>query len=260
MILANLFILLLGMVLGSFLFTMAIRLQEGTSIWKRSACNHCGTTVGILGLIPVMGYLLLRGRCNRCRGRISPYYPISELANGLLVWLIFNRTGLSENFIHMLLIFEILFLAAIIDFRTHLILARPVILGLVFQSIWLVVFAPGEILNSLFGLFLGAGIFHWVSYLFRLIRKKEGLGAGDATLLGLIGFIFGWKLLFPIIFWASAMGILGGGMILLSNRQSLSREIAFGPWLILAAFLIWRFPELFLTIQVKIPQIELPFF
>jgi leader peptidase (prepilin peptidase) / N-methyltransferase len=258
--LLNLFILVLGLVLGSFLNTQAIRLQHGISIWKRSSCDHCDGTIGIIGLIPVLGYLFLRGRCSKCRVKISPIYPLSELINGIIVWLIFSKTGWNSDFFYWLLIFESLFLVAIIDFRTHLIYARPILFGLAVQCIWLVFFARAEIIDSLFGLFIGAGVFHWVSYLYKLIRKKDGLGAGDATLLGLIGFILGWSALFPVIFWSSAIGIIGGGIILLFNRQSLTREIAFGPWLIIASFLVWRFPEFFLTLLVKMPEMKLPFF
>ncbi len=260
MIFLNLFLLVLGLVLGSFLSALAFRFQNHISIWKRSSCDVCGESIGIIGLIPVVGYLILRGRCAECGGKIAPAYPFSELVNGIIVWLIFSKTGWGVDFFHLLLVFEVLFLIAVIDFRSHLIYTQPVLFGLVIQGAWLLFFERSEILNALFGLFVGAGVFHWVSYLYRLIRKKDGLGAGDATLLGLIGVIFGWSVLFPVIFWSSVIGIIGGGIVLLLGRQSLTKEIAFGPWLALASFLTWRFPELFLTIPVKIPDITLPFF
>jgi prepilin signal peptidase PulO-like enzyme (type II secretory pathway) len=244
MIVVDLFVILLGLVLGSFIYTMATRLQSNTSLWIRSRCDHCSRTIGWLGLVPVVGFLLQKGKCSYCRHTISPAYPLAEIINAIMVWLILGRTGLGLSFIHMLLMFESLFLVALIDFQSHRIYPHPVLIGLAIQSGWLFSFGRPEMLNALFGLLLGAGVFHWVAYLYHLIRKKEGLGAGDATLLGLIGFIFGWQTLFPIVFWGSALGITGGGLILLSQRQSLKHEIAFGPWLVLAAFLVWRFSDL----------------
>ncbi|MBU3915009.1 prepilin peptidase, partial [bacterium] len=66
MIISNLFVIVLGLVLGSFLFTMAMRLQNEASVWKRSHCDQCGRSVGIIGLIPVVGYGLLAGKCGHC--------------------------------------------------------------------------------------------------------------------------------------------------------------------------------------------------
>lgn len=240
----DLFVVLLGLMLGSFILAMAMRLQSNTSLWIRSRCDHCSHTIGWLGLMPIAGYLLQKGKCSFCGQIISPIYPLVEIINALMVWLIWSKTGLGADFVHWALVFEILFLAAVIDFQSRRIYPQPVVIGLVLQAAWLIFFERSQVLNAIFGLFLGAGIFHWVSYLYLVLRKKEGLGAGDATLLGLIGFCFGWQTLFPVIFWSSVLGILGGGLTLLSQRRSLKQEIAFGPWIILAAFLVWRFSEI----------------
>lgn len=250
-------IIVLGLVLGSFLHTMAIRLQNRESLIIRSSCDHCRKPVGPIGLIPVFGYLLLRGKCKSCGGKITPFYPLFETFNAAFIWLIFSKTGWNIDFIHLCLLFEVLLLVALIDIRSHLIFPQPIIVGLALQSGWYVFYAQAEALNGIFGLFLGAGIFHWVSYLYLIFRKKNGLGAGDATLLGLLGFFFGWSVIFPIIFWSAALGILGGGTLLAIKRQSLSKEIAFGPWLVLASFLVWRFPEIFLAFPIALPDFSI---
>ncbi|MBU2515488.1 prepilin peptidase [bacterium] len=254
MLLISVFIFVLGLALGSFIFTTATRLQDGVSLLTRSSCDFCREKISIVGLIPILGFILLRAKCSKCGVKIAGTYPLTEIANGVLVLIIFTKTGLSIEFVYAILIFELLLLIAIIDFRSHLIFPQPIIIGLVIQSVWLFFFLQTELLNALLGLFLGAGIFHWVSYLYQVIRKRTGLGAGDATLLGLIGFLFGWKILLPIIFWAAVFGILGGGIILLIKKQSLAKEIAFGPWLVLAAFLCWRIPDFFQSFPVKIPN------
>ncbi len=253
----DLYAIVLGLVLGSFILTVAMRLQNGTSLLIRSHCEICSTKIGVIGLIPIVGYIIQRGKCPHCGKEISIVYPISELLSAAVVWLVFSKTGLGVAFFHKLLIFELLLLIAIVDFRTHLIFPQPVLIGLVAQTFWLIFFGKPELLDALIGLFLGAGVFHWVSYLYFLVRKREGLGSGDATLLGLIGFIFGWKVLFPIIFGASILGIIGGSITLLSRRQSLQKEIAFGPWLVLSAFLVWRFSDSLQGLSLWISELNL---
>lgn len=233
----------LGLVLGSFILTMAMRLQSGESLWKRSKCDHCQDPIGVIGLIPILGYALQKGRCASCGEPISRIYPVVEILNAVIVWLVFSKTGLTLAFIHMLVISQLFLLIAVIDFRTRLIFPQPIVLGLAAQSIWLAFFDQASVLNALLGLFIGAGLFHWIAYLYYLVRQREGLGAGDATLLGLIGFIFGWQILFSIIFWASILGIVIGGTTLLINRQSFKESIAFAPWLVLSALLVWRFSD-----------------
>lgn len=238
-------VVVLGLVFGSFLLTMAQRLQRQDSLTRRSACDDCGSSIGVIGLIPILGYLIHRGRCAACGKQISWIYPLTELLNAGLALAIFMQTGWDPAFLRVFLIFEALLLIAVLDSRTHLIFPQPVIAALLVQSIWLGLFERDAILDALIGLFLGAGVFHWVGYLYQAIRNRVGLGEGDATLLGLIGFAFGWQILFTTVFWSAVFGILCGGGLLLLKRQSLGDEIAFGPWLVLAAFLIWYFPGFF---------------
>lgn len=245
MVVQGVFVVILGLVFGSFLFTMAERLQNDDSIFRRSSCSKCSSTIGAFGLIPILGFVIYRGKCKGCGEGISPLYPLTEALNAALVFAIFLKTGWQPSFIHAFLIFESLLLIGVLDFRTHLIFPQPVMVAFLAQCTWLALGKNSNLLNSLIGLFMGAGIFHWISYLYQKIRKRVGLGEGDATLLGLIGFAFGWNILFATIFWSAVFGIFCGGGLLLLKRQSWSDEIAFGPWLVLAAFLIWYFPDFF---------------
>lgn len=251
MIVQDIFIVILGLVFGSFLFAMAMRLHHGDSVWHRSTCDYCCATIGITGLIPVFGFIISKGKCRNCGSEISWTYPLMEILNAALVYTIYLKTGWHPEFIHGFLIFESLLLIAFLDFRTHLIFPQPVLFAFFFQAVWLAFARNAEILSSLIGLFMGAGVFHWISYLYQSVRKRVGLGEGDATLLGLIGFAFGWNVLFATIFWGAVFGILCGGTLLLIRRQSWSDEIPFGPWLVLAVFLIWYFPNFFQTIPFK---------
>ncbi|PCI22852.1 MAG: hypothetical protein COB67_13210 [SAR324 cluster bacterium] len=248
MIVLSLYVVLLGLLLGSFIYTMALRLEKHESVWSRSHCDNCLKSLGILQLVPLFGYGFHQGKCPHCAGPVSLSYPVMEIVNTALVWMIFQKTGWSWEFIHSLLIFETLFLIAILDFRTYLIFPQPVLFGLLVQIIWLFLGKQTDVLPYWIGLCVGAGIFHWVSYLYQSLRKRVGLGAGDATLLGLIGFFFGWNFLLPTIFWSALLGIVGGTLLLLLGKKSFHQEIAFGPWIVLASFLIWYFPGIFYSL------------
>ncbi|MBU2644120.1 A24 family peptidase [bacterium] len=251
MVVQDIFVVILGLVFGSFLYTMTLRLQHQTPVSRRSSCDHCAAVIGIIGLIPLVGFVVSKGKCRNCGGSISWAYPLTEVLNAGLVYTIFLRTGWQLEFIHAFLIFESLLLIAFLDFRTHCIYPQPVIFAFLVQCVWLAGVRSTDLLDSLFGLFMGAGVFHWIGYLYQNLRRRVGLGEGDATLLGLIGFAFGWNVLFATIFWAAVFGILFGGTLLLVRRQSWKAEIAFGPWLVLAAYLIWYFPDFFQNVPFK---------
>jgi prepilin signal peptidase PulO-like enzyme (type II secretory pathway) len=251
MVVQSIFVIILGMVFGSFLLTMADRLQQGDSVMRRSSCDSCSTAIGVIGLIPLLGFLVNGGRCRSCGEAISWVYPLAEILNGAFVYIIFLKTGWQVEFVHAFLIFEALLLIAVLDFRTHLIFPQPVLIAFLVQCAWLFLNRSADLLSSLIGLFMGAGLFHWIGYLYQNLRRRVGLGEGDATLLGLIGFAFGWNVLLATIFWAAAFGIFCGGGLLAIRRQSWRDEIAFGPWLVLAAFLIWYFPGFFQNIPFK---------
>ena len=245
MIAADIIVGVAGLALGSFIFTTAIRLQSGDSLWQRSKCPLCGKPIGVVGLLPVLGYAVQRGKCRQCEGKISVRYPLVEIVNGGVLYLVYLKTGWSSEFFRYFPIFEILLLIAILDIETHLIFPRPVVVGLLIQTAWLFFLERGEIVASLAGLCIGAGLFHWIAYLYRSVRNRTGLGEGDATVLGLIGYAFGWEVLFPTVFWAALMGMAGGAVLLLLKRQSLQSEIAFAPWLVVSAFLVWFRPDIF---------------
>lgn len=240
-----LFIVVLGLVMGSFLFAMSIRLPKEESVLTRSHCHQCEKPISPLGLIPVIGYLVYRGKCPDCGVKVPLIYPLFEIFNAVLAYSIYLKTGWTPEFLHYFFIFQAFLLIAVIDLRCYLIFQQPVLFALILQAVWLYFFgSKDEILENVIGLTVGVGIFHWISYLYQAIRNKVGLGEGDATLLGLIGFCFGWKILFPVIFWSAALAMIGGGIMLLSKKESLGQKIAFGPWLVLAAFLLWYFPVL----------------
>ena len=236
-------VFILGASLGSFISTTALRLCAQRSLLTPSNCDSCSEKVGFVGLIPILGYLVKKGKCSHCSEKISPLYPAFELFNGLaFVWL-FLKLGLTPELLQKGILFEILLLLVLTDLIAMEVFIGPMILVLLGQAFWLWYFQPYLMLDSVIGLLAGAGALHWVSTVYFYFRGREGLGLGDVSLFGLLGFIFGWQKLLPILLIASIFGVLGGAFVLQFQKKSLQKEIAFGPWLIGAAFLVWVSPN-----------------
>jgi len=139
---------------------------------------------------------------------------------------------------------------ALIDRKTMLIEGRLIALAIILRLCWLLYFAPNDILNSLSGLLIGAGLLFFVGFLYETFRHRQGLGEGDAAVLGLIGMWVGWQGLGTVLLIAAVTGIIIGGISLLKNREKnlefttlLQTQIPFAPYLCLAGLTVYMLQE-----------------
>ena len=139
---------------------------------------------------------------------------------------------------------------ALIDRKTMLIEGRLIALAIILRLCWLLYFAPQDILNSLSGLLIGAGLLFFVGFLYETFRHRQGLGEGDAAVLGLIGMWVGWQGLGAVLLIAAVTGIIIGGISLLKNREEhqefstlLQTQIPFAPYLCLAGLTVYLLQE-----------------
>ena len=139
---------------------------------------------------------------------------------------------------------------ALIDRKTMLIEGRLIALAIILRLYWLSYFAPQDILNSLSGLLIGAGLLFFVGFLYETFRHRQGLGEGDASVLGLIGMWVGWQGLGAVLLIAAVTGIIVGGISLLKNRENnqefttlLQTQIPFAPYLCLAGLTVYLLQE-----------------
>ena len=139
---------------------------------------------------------------------------------------------------------------AIIDRKTMLIEGRLIALAIILRLCWLLYYAPQNILNSLSGLLIGAGLLFFVGFLYETFRHRQGLGEGDAAVLGLIGMWVGWQGLGAVLLIAAVTGIIFGGILLLKNRDKnhelstlLQTQIPFAPYLCLAGLTVYLIQE-----------------
>jgi leader peptidase (prepilin peptidase)/N-methyltransferase len=238
-----LFSILLGLILGSFLNVCIHRIPEGSSIvHPPSSCPSCGKPIRFYDNIPVLSYIILRGRCRHCGKAISLRYPTVELLTGLASLALAIRFGPSIAYLLALAFFCALILVSFIDLQHQIIpdiISLPGILvglGMSFTPWGLIPWTEAAI-----GAAVGGGSLLAVSWGYKLLTGKDGMGFGDVKLLAMIGAWMGWRELPFIILLSSLAGIVIGGAALLIARRGLRVRIPFGPFLSLGAAILFFF-------------------
>lgn len=231
-------IFILGCILGSFLNVCIHRLPRGESIIKpRSHCPHCGRGIKIRDNIPVLSYLILKGRCRYCRGKISPRYPFVESVTALLLGGLFLLYGWSTLFLHYALLVLLLIPVSIIDIEHKLILNVLTIPGTLGGLTLTVLFRPISISGALLGLILGTASLYLIAVIGRVIFRKESMGGGDIKLAGMVGVFLGLKTTILSLFLAFLLGALAGTGFIIMGKAKGDSLIPFGPFIALGALL-----------------------
>ncbi|MFZ3018304.1 MAG: A24 family peptidase [Gallionella sp.] len=244
----------LGLMVGSFLNVVIHRLPKMMELgWQqqcaelrgeqpaetprynllvpRSACPHCNHAIGAMENIPVISYLLLRGKCKGCGARISPRYPIIETISGVLSAYAAWHFGFGWAAAGALLLVWALLALTAIDFDTQLLpddITLPLLwIGLLLNSFGTYTDLHSAVLGAIFG-YLSLWSVYW---LFKLATGKEGMGYGDFKLLAALGAWLGWQMLPLIILSSSFVGAVVGITLIVAARHGRNIPIPFGPYL-----------------------------
>ena len=206
-------------------------------VLPRSCCPHCGHAISAWQNIPILSYLLLRGKCHYCSTPISLRYPMVELLSAIIALVIILQFGPTPSAMMAIILSWGLLCLSFIDYDHQYL---PDNITLPFLWLGLIVNLNGmfvDIESALIGTMVGYTILWSIYKLFKLVTGKEGMGYGDFKLLAMLGAWLGWQMLPAIILLSSLVGALVGIGLVLFRQHEKSKPIPFGPYLAMAGWL-----------------------
>ena len=242
------FIFFLGLLIGSFLNVVICRLGSKEPILlSRSHCPKCGALLKWPDLIPLLSFVLARGKCRYCHKKISLQYPLVELATGLLFLLIFNQFSILNpiTLAYYLLIICFLLVIFVYDLKHYLIPDKIIYSAIIITLLNLGLKGPNfwalktQIYNPFLAAFLASGFF--LSLV--LISKGKWLGLGDVKLAVLMGLILGWPNILLALFLSFLSGAIVGLGLIAFGKKTIKSQIPFGPFLAGSTILIIIFGQ-----------------
>lgn len=249
--------LLFGLVIGSFLNVCIVRLPRGRSIAKPpSHCPRCKEPIKFYDNIPIISFLLLRGKCRSCGEPISWRYPLVELMNGLIYSWTIREFGFGGEALLVMALCSSLIVITFIDFDHQIIpdvITLPgILVGLSLAPFYMypltdpLPFHLGSLLphagqyltaflNSLIGMFLGGAPLFAIGWIWEKLRHVEAMGGGDVKLMGMVGSFLGWKGALLTIMLGALSGSVVGILLIALKRHTMGKIIPFGPFLAVGA-------------------------
>ena len=242
-----LFVIILGGLWGSFANVCIYRLPLNKGVVSgRSYCPKCKKQITWKDNIPIFSYFLLNGKCRKCKKKISPQYVLVEFLSILFFTFIYFLYGITLTTLLLIILSLSFIIIFFIDLK-HFIIPNEITFSMMLLG-FIKSFDPNlnslfpNYINSLIGGLLGYGIIWSIIYFYKQLRKKEGMGLGDAKLFAVIGLWFGWLAIPFIIFLSSVIALLSVVPSLLKNSKSMSSQIPFGPYIIIGT-LVYLFFE-----------------
>jgi len=229
----SVFATILGALVGSFLNVVILRLPEEheSIVFPASHCPKCQTPLHWYDNIPVLSFLVLRGRCRSCQAKISWQYPLVESSMAALSYFIYATVGLSPLYPIYFILCAALLVIIWIDFYHQIIpdvISLPgIVLG--FAASFINPLLSWQ--DSGLGIIIGGGIFYIIAGGYYLITKRAGMGGGDIKLLAMIGAFLGWQSLPFVIFASALMGSIIGIFAMIKQKKGGKTVIPYGPFL-----------------------------
>ena len=240
----------MGGLWGSFANVCIYRLplDKGVAL-GRSYCIKCKKQIVWYDNIPIISYLLIEGKCRKCKKKISFQYPLVELLSILTFVIIYFFYGITFTTILLITLSLAFLIIFFIDLK-HFIIPDSLTFPMMFLG-FVKSFDPNlndlfpNYIHSLIGGIFGYGIIWSIIFLYKVIRNREGMGLGDAKLLAVIGFWFGWISIPFVIFISSVVALITVTPSLMNKSKKLTSEIPFGPFIIIGCIVYIIFIEQF---------------
>ncbi len=235
-----LFIILTALALGSFMNVLIYRLPLKQSLWERSRCDHCGITLSVHDLLPVVSYVMQRGTCCYCGKRISVQYPLIELWSAVIAIGIFYYNGINRSSVECIVLLYLITVIMIVDYRYYIIPnLLVIILGLI--GIFRILLNPEILINTLIGAVTMAAVPVISSLFFYLVRGGTGFGMGDIKLLLVLGFYMGFPGSIVVFSIAVIIGATVGLIGIVIGKCSRYSKLPFGFFVGLAVYVFILF-------------------
>jgi leader peptidase (prepilin peptidase)/N-methyltransferase len=235
-------IFILGLIVGSFSNVCIYRIPRNKSIiYPASHCPKCRSNISPKDNVPLLSFILLKGRCRNCKSKISIQYPIVELLTGLTFLVIHLIYGLSIQSLIYIILSSALIIIALIDLNEQIVPDVISLPGIVI-GFSISLFVPYiSFINSALGIFVGGGIILIIGLAGSVIFKKEAMGGGDVKLAAMIGAFLGWRYVIISLFLGFFLGAVAGIVLILSKIKSREDVVPFGPFIVLGSFitLLW---------------------
>ena len=224
-----------GTIIGSFLNVCIYRIPKGESIlYPPSHCMNCNKKIKAYDMIPVISYIILRGRCRYCGKKIHLRYPVLEFITGLLYVLIYINFGVGIELIKYMVFISIMIVIGMIDFHTTDVYLKTtgtgIIAGIIFLVIYFYIGLP--IKTYVYG-GVSAGVF--IALI--ILITKGGMGWGDVEIALICGLFLGFKYTMLMLFLAFIIGAVIGLVLILLGKKSRKDYIPFGPFIVIASFI-----------------------
>ena len=242
-----LFVIILGGLWGSFANVCIYRLPLNKGVVSgRSYCPKCKKKITWKDNIPIISYFLLKGKCRKCKKPISSQYVLVEFLSISFFVIIYFLYGITLTTLLLMILSLSFIIIFFIDLK-HFIIPNEITFSMMALG-FIKSFDPNlnlmfpNYINSLIGGLLGYGIIWSIIFFYKQIRKKEGMGLGDAKLYAVVGFWFGWLAIPFIIFLSSMIALLSVVPSLIRNSKTMSSQIPFGPYIIIGTlvYLIFK--------------------
>ena len=237
--------IVLGSIWGSFANVCIHRLPKEQSVVKgRSYCPSCEKEIKWFDNIPVISFIFLRAKCRNCKEKIKLTYFIVEILSIFSFFLVYYFFGLTITTL-LLMILSIFFIIIFFIDLKHFIIPNELTFPLMVIG-FIKSFDPNlnqtifpNYINSLIGGISGYLIIWLIIFFYKKVRKKEGMGLGDAKLMAVIGFWFGWISIPFVLFFSSVVALLWVAPALIKKSKKLTSQIPFGPYIIIASILFF---------------------
>lgn len=235
----TIYVFVVGLVLGSFYNVVGLRIPKKESIVRPpSHCTSCQKRLTGIELIPVLSYVMQRGKCRSCGAKFSPVYLFSELITGLLFAFAYWQLGFSWELVVALLFISLLVIINVSDIAYMLIPDKVLLFFLPLVIVGRLLSPLEPWWDSILGAFLGFGILFLIA-----VISKGGMGGGDIKLFFIIGLVLGTFNTLLTLFLASIIGMVVGIIVLKVRGQGRKTPVPFGPSIAIASIIVYFYGQ-----------------